>query len=74
MLIDNLLVHFKTQNNFDLRYYDIQDSSIVFIKNSKRIHTHGHTYKMVNWKVLDENVVPSGYSLDGTVNGNGGYN
>jgi hypothetical protein len=30
------------------------DTSIVFVKDSKEIWTHGNLYKSVNWSVLGE--------------------
>lgn len=74
MLIEKLLVHFRTKEEFDRRKEDIQKDSIVFIKNSKHIHTHGRVYKTVHWTVLDDTVVPSGYRLVGVANASGGYN
>lgn len=43
MAITKKLVHFKTQANFDkeLNAGNIADTSIVFIKNTQRIWTHG---------------------------------
>lgn len=59
MLIEKLLVHFRTKEEFDRRKEDIQKDSIVFIKSSKQIHTHGRTYKTVNWSILEDNKTES---------------
>lgn len=38
----------------DVKYGNIKESSVVFIKDSKEIWTHGNLYKSVNWSVLKE--------------------
>lgn len=55
MAINKKLIHFKTKQNFDNKVAnnEILDTSIVFIQDSKEIHTHGTTYKSVNWSVLE---------------------
>lgn len=57
MEINKKLIHFKTKQNFNnaVTTNSILDTSIVFIKDSKEIHTHGETYKAVNWSVLEDN-------------------
>lgn len=59
MLIENLLVHFTTQNNYKAhRGLDqLKDESIIFIQDSKEIATHGTVYKSVNWSILEDNTV-----------------
>ena len=54
MAINKKLIHFKTKENFNNKVAnnEILDTSIVFIQDSKEIHTHGTTYKSVNWSVL----------------------
>ena len=56
MAINKKLIHFKTKENFDSKVAnnEILDTSIVFVQDSKEIHTHGTTYKSVNWSVLEE--------------------
>ena len=55
MAINKKLIHFKTKENFNNKVAnnEILDTSIVFIQDSKEIHTHGTTYKSVNWSVLE---------------------
>ncbi|MBO7211707.1 MAG: hypothetical protein J6V44_11985 [Methanobrevibacter sp.] len=67
MAINKKLIHFKTKQNFnnEVAKGNILDTSIVFIKDSQEIHTHGETYKAVNWSVLD---LPKGvfiYDING---------
>ena len=59
MAINKKLIHFKTQQNFnnEVANENILDTSIVFIQDSKEIHTHGTTYKSVNWSVLENPIV-----------------
>lgn len=54
MAIDKTLIHFKTEENFQKQKEanNIKDTSIVFIKDSKKIHTHDETYKTVTWGKL----------------------
>lgn len=58
-LIENLLVHFRTQLNYqtnnDLDY--IKDDSIVFVQDSGEIVTHDTVYKSVNWTILEDMMV-----------------
>ena len=65
MLIENLLVHFTTQNNYKAhRGLDqLKDESIIFIQDSKEIATHGTVYKSVNWSILEENTVYAARSI-----------
>lgn len=63
MSINKKLVHFSNKDKFieQLESDNILDSSIVFIKDSNEIFTHGTTYSYVNWSVLKTDV-PAGYS------------
>lgn len=68
MAINKKLIHFKEKENFDSKVAnnEILDTSIVFVKDSKEIYTHGNAYKSVNWSVLEEE--PSGvyiYDING---------
>lgn len=56
MAINKKLIHFKNKTNFnnEVANDNILDTSIVFVQDSKEIHTHGTTYKSVNWSVLGE--------------------
>jgi hypothetical protein len=38
------------------------DSSIIFIKDSNEIYTHGREYQWVGWSYLKE-IYPSGYTV-----------
>ena len=56
MAINKKLIHFNEKSEFDKRLAnnEILDTSIVFVKDSKEIYTHGNLYKSVNWDVLGE--------------------
>lgn len=69
MPIDKKLIHFNEKSNFmsangvnnspevagdDGTYGNLKGTSIVFIKDSKEIWTHGNLYKSVNWSVLGD--------------------
>ena len=61
-MIAKKLIHFNEKNAFESRKEDIKDSSIVFIKETNEIYTHGESYNFVGWSylILD---VPEGYNL-----------
>lgn len=54
MIIDKKLVHFNQNEDFNERNNngDILDSSIVFVKDTNRIYTHGEKYQFIQWTVL----------------------
>lgn len=54
MAINKKLIHFKTKETFNNvnNSGEILDSSIVFIKDSSEIYTHGTPYKFINWSKL----------------------
>lgn len=54
MAINKKLIHFKKKEDFEkeVANENILDTSIVFIKDSKEIHTHEETYKTVTWTKL----------------------
>ena len=56
MAINKKLIHFNSKENFENKVAnnEILDTSIVFVKDSKEIYTHGNLYKSVNWDVLGE--------------------
>lgn len=56
MAINKKLIHFKKKEDFEkeVAKENILDTSIVFIKDSKEIHTHEETYKTVTWKKLEK--------------------
>ena len=58
MAINKKLIHFNEKSEFDKRLAnnEILDTSIVFIKDSNEIWTHGNLYKSVNWSVLKKGV------------------
>ena len=58
MAINKKLIHFNSKENFDNKVAnnEILDTSIVFVKDSKEIWTHGNLYKSVNWDVLKKGV------------------
>lgn len=60
MTIDKL-IHFKTKEAF-LNTSDIQETDIVFIKDTDEIYTHGERYQFVGWNAIDINV-PLDYYL-----------
>lgn len=72
MAINKKLIHFNSKENFDdkVANNEILDTSIVFVKDSKEIWTHGNLYKSVNWSVLEKksNIVeieiPEGISVN----------
>lgn len=56
MAINKKLIHFNEKQNFEdkVAKNEILDTSIVFVKDSKEIWTHGNLYKSVNWSVLED--------------------
>ena len=50
MAINKKLIHFNSKEVFEekLANNEILDTSIVFVKDSKEIWTHGNLYKSVN--------------------------
>ena len=68
MAINKKLIHFNSKENFDNKVAnnEILDTSIVFVKDSKEIYTHGNLYKSVNWSVLGE--VGEGDSITSVLN------
>ena len=66
MAIEKKLIHFNKKEVFDqkLAEKEILDTSIVFIKDSNMIHTHGEDYRFIGWTVLsNSNVPPDGYDI-----------
>ena len=59
MAINKKLIHFNSKDNFsnEVANGNILDTSIVFIKDSKEIYTHGNLYKSVNWSVLEKPLI-----------------
>lgn len=60
MAIDNTLIHFNKQEDFEKKVDEIPKTSITFIKDAGTIYTHGEKYQSVRWSKLTLNV-PEGY-------------
>ena len=77
MAIEKKLIHFNKNEDFKnrLENNEILDSSIVFIKDTNKIYTHGTEYQWVGWSEL-LSVVPDGYETfsisDGTFSASDG--
>lgn len=58
MAINKNLIHFNKKEDFEreVANNNILDKSIVFIKDSKEISTHGTVYKTVCWSILEESL------------------
>lgn len=63
MAYSKKLIHFKKKKAFEnqLKAGNILDTSIVFIKDSRDIYTHGEQYKTVTWRKVKALVLE--YSL-----------
>lgn len=46
-MINKKLIHFESGSEFDKRKSEILDTSIVFIKDTNKIYTHGVEYQFV---------------------------
>lgn len=48
-MINKKLIHFNNKSTFDQKVKDgeILDTSIVFVKDSNIIHTHGEDYQFI---------------------------
>lgn len=64
MQINKKLIHFSKKEDFVQRNEmgDIKNTSIVFIKDTNEIYTHGKEYQFVGWSYLTIDV-PEGYDL-----------
>lgn len=53
-MINKKLIHFNNKSTFDQKVKDgeILDTSIVFVKDSNIIHTHGEDYQFIEWSVI----------------------
>ena len=58
-MINKKLIHFENNSEFDKRKSEILDTSIVFIKDTNKICTHGAEYQFVEWSYID---APTGYT------------
>lgn len=73
MAIDKKLIHFNRKEVFEekLANNEILDTSIVFVKDSKEIYTHGNLYKSINWSILgDVGEYESSAAIVSLLNGN----
>lgn len=63
-VINKKLIHINTKDTFIEQNTagNIKDSSIVFIKETNEIYTHGESYNFVGWSYLTLDV-PEGYNL-----------
>ena len=54
--IEKLLIHFNKNEDFieENNAENILDTSIVFIKDSDKIHTHKEDYQFIEWSVLEK--------------------
>lgn len=61
MAIEKKLIHFKRDEDFKQRLNnnEILDTSIVFIKDTNKIYTHGTEYQFIEWSYID---APAGYT------------
>ena len=68
MAISNLLVHFKTKAQFltDLNAGNIRNDALVFIKDIKKIWTHGQYYPYENAGILTAGSYLTGGTYDGS--------
>ena len=57
MVINKKLIHFKNKTKFEEKNNagEILDSSIVFVKDSNEIYTHGEEYQFVGWSYIKSN-------------------
>lgn len=46
-MLKQKLIHFESNSEFDKRKSEILDTSIVFIKDTNKIYTHGEEYQFV---------------------------
>ena len=58
-MINKKLIHFKQNSTFESKKNEILDTSIVFIKDTNKIYTHGAEYQFIEWSYID---APSGYT------------
>lgn len=58
-MINKKLIHFNSNSEFDKRKGEILDASIVFIKDTNKIYTHGSEYQFIEWSYID---APEGYT------------
>lgn len=61
MAIEKKLIHFNEDAEFKKRLNnnEILNTSIVFIKDTNKIYTHGTEYQFVEWSYID---APEGYT------------
>lgn len=52
MAIENTLIHFNKQEDFEKKVDEIPKTGITFIKDAGIIYTHGEKYQSVRWASL----------------------
>ena len=69
MAINKKLIHFNTNANFSKENTagNILDTSIVFVKDAKKIITHSNEYPAVNWGNIDDKFISSKDAVAGDV-------
>lgn len=58
-MINKKLIHFNQNSTFEGKKNEILDTSIVFVKDTNKIYTHGTEYQFIGWSYID---APEGYS------------
>lgn len=58
-MINKKLIHFDQNSTFEEKKDEILDASIVFIKDTNKIYTHGTEYQFIEWSYID---APEGYT------------
>lgn len=61
MAIEKKLIHFNKNKDFQskLSENEILDTSIVFVKDTSKIYTHGTEYQYIGWSYID---APKGFT------------
>lgn len=67
-MINKKIIHFDSKSKFEEKKSEISETSIVFVKDSNEIYTHGEEYQWVGWSYLTVDV-PEGYTLFYTTEG-----
>lgn len=60
-MITKKFIHFNKNSDFEQKRDngEILDTSIVFIKDTNKIYTHGTEYQFIEWSYID---APAGYT------------
>ncbi len=67
--ISRKLIHFEKKDDFsnEAANNNIPGSSIVFVKDSKEISTHGFFYSTVAWSIIESDFITSAEAIAGDV-------